>query len=112
MCHLGRYAPAVRVKQLGQVWHSELVSEKTGLLSGPQPGRFERVSSCRCSSSPASELVICASNSSAKGGALGSTLKQQEEGKGYLMMAKSSIIQFLKTCFIMRTHNSSCHATV
>lgn len=82
---LGSYALPVDMialleeQQFWQLWHTELFSEKTCLIFGTQPDGFECVNSCHCNSSPAAEIVICGSNYSAKGGALGLLLKQQEK---------------------------------
>lgn len=113
---LGSYALPVDMialleeQQFWQLWHTELFSEKTCLIFGTQPDGFECVNSCHCNSSPAAEIVVPTIQQ--KVALWARSWNSKKRLKGYLVVTESSIIQLLKSCIIIRTHNSSCHSIV
>lgn len=105
---LGSCDPAVYVtapleeQRFWQLWHTELLSEKTYLFVGPYPDGFESL-----------EQFISCQNQYLLFQLLSrrwrfAPSKQQEEGESSCW--PGSINPLLKTCFIMRTRNSSCHS--
>lgn len=86
-----------------QLWNTELFREKTYLIVGSWSDGFERPEQC----SSCRNRCLWFQRSAADGALRSRSRKKGVKGKFVLT---ESIIQLLKTCFIMRTHNSCCHS--